>query len=66
MSIFNSLKAYVYVGILKTIHDTFTASLTEPWPLMYTLHSVMAPTFFSELPRGPRIRPTKLYCQALF
>ena len=47
----------------KKMSNTFPESFTEPRPRMYTLHSVMASTLFKEFPRGPKIRPTKLYCQ---
>lgn len=41
---------------------TLPGSLIEPFPLMYTRQPVEASTRFSELPRGPRSRPTKLNC----
>lgn len=39
---------------------TLSGSLIEPFPLMYTRQPVVTSTRLSELPLGPRSRPTKL------
>jgi hypothetical protein len=41
---------------------TFPGSFMEPFPLMKTRQPVDASTRFRELPRGPKMRPTKLNC----
>lgn len=38
-------------------------SFIEPFPLIYTRQPVVTSTRFSEFPRGPKSRPTKLNYQ---
>lgn len=44
----------------NVILPTLSISLIEHFPLIYTRQPVEASTRFSELPLGPRSRPTKL------
>lgn len=46
---------------MKDCRQTFCLSRNEPRPRTMILHPVSASNCFADNPRGPRIRPTKLY-----